>query len=57
MFHCEPQYNEILLAALMVTADVSKTQSYKNHLNSCLAVQYHQRALWCLSSVLAWRSV
>lgn len=24
MFHCEPQYNEILLAALMVTADVFK---------------------------------
>lgn len=46
MFHCEPQYSEILPAALMVTADVFKTQSYGKHLNSCLAFQCHQRALW-----------
>lgn len=46
MFHCEPQYSEILPAALMVTADVFKTQFYGKHLNSCLAFQCHQRALW-----------
>lgn len=46
MFHCEPQYNEILLAALMVTADVFQTQSYKEHLTSCSALQCHQRAPW-----------
>lgn len=46
MFHCEPQYSEILPAALMVTADVFETQSYGKHLNSCLAFQCHQRALW-----------
>lgn len=45
MLHCEPQYNEILLAAFMVTADGFKTQSSKKHLNSCLAFQCHQRAL------------
>lgn len=29
MFHCEPQYSEILLVELIVTADVFKTQPYK----------------------------
>lgn len=38
MFHCEPQHNEILLAALMVTADVSKIQSYKKHLLFSISV-------------------
>jgi len=29
MFHWEPQYSEILLAGLIVTADAFKTQPYK----------------------------
>lgn len=32
MFHCEPQYSEILLAGLMVTAGAFKTQSYASTL-------------------------
>lgn len=35
MFHCEPQCNEVLLAALMVTADEFKLSLTKN--TTCLA--------------------
>lgn len=55
MFHCEPQYSEILLAGLMVTADAFKTQSYE--MPQLLFGFLVPPKKTVLSAVLVWRSV
>lgn len=55
MFHCELQYSEILLAQLMVTADVFKTHSYE--MPRLLFGFLGWPKMTVLSAVLVWSSV
>lgn len=55
MFHCEPQYSEILLAGLMVTAGAFKTQSYE--MPQLLFGFLVPPKKTVLSAVLLWRCV
>lgn len=56
MFHCEPQYNEILLAALMVTADMFKNSVLQKTPQFLFSVSVPPKST-VVSPLLAQRSV